>query len=180
MPLKDSLKALTHLVDTSILVRIILALWLISSLFTFTMLHRIDSIIHDKMYDYGLQFNLSWANPYWTAHRLIYVFLAIPLALSVAVLSHDLYIWKSNNKKQTSKPRPESAETQNIRISCPSCKRVFSRPLVLLQYPNGKAKLVNACPYCSAILKGVDQKEHVETRVLENRASECAGNHRKR
>jgi hypothetical protein len=37
-------------------------------------------------------------------------------------------------------------------ISCPSCKRVFSRPLVMLDFSAGKTRLVNVCPYCNHVL----------------------------
>jgi len=131
-------------------------------------LNKIDWIVHKQLYDFGLQFSIVWASPYWIAFRLIHVFLAIPLALSVAVLSFDFWRWKSNNKKRASRRRHKSAESQSILISCPSCKKVFSKPLVMLDYPAGKARLVNVCPYCNAVLEDINEEEnHVETRVLE-------------
>lgn len=44
-------------------------------------------------------------------------------------------------------------------ISCPSCKRVFSRPLVMLDFSAGKTRLVNVCPYCNHVL-GEAEAEH--------------------
>jgi DNA-directed RNA polymerase subunit RPC12/RpoP len=44
-------------------------------------------------------------------------------------------------------------------ITCPSCGKVFSRPLVMLNYENGKKKLVNVCPYCSYTLGNAENKQ---------------------
>ena len=31
---------------------------------------QIDSIVHQKLYSYGLQFSYDWATPYWTANGI--------------------------------------------------------------------------------------------------------------
>ena len=33
----------------------------------------IDLIIHQQLYNYGLQFDYNWANPYWLASKLSFV-----------------------------------------------------------------------------------------------------------
>ena len=35
----------------------------------------------------------------------------------------------------------------------PQLQKVFGRPLVMLNFENGKNKLVNVCPYCSYLLE---------------------------
>ncbi len=55
---------------------------------------------------------------------------------------------------------PKAKDGNNIlTISCPSCKKAFSRPLVMLDFSGGLTKLVNICPYCNHIL-GVAEAEH--------------------
>lgn len=44
-------------------------------------------------------------------------------------------------------------------ISCPNCKRVFGKPLVMLDFSGGKTRLVNVCPYCNHVLGDADEKE---------------------
>lgn len=175
MTLRHLFEALTDLVETSRFVRGVLVIWLASSFLVLFMLSRIDWIVHNELYDFGLQFSLDWANPYWVALRLIHVFLAIPLALSFIILGFDFWRWKSKSKKHLSKRVSELGKVQPLKgnsmvISCPSCRRVFSKPLVLLDFTTGKARLVNACPYCNALLGDARENEHekdIETGVLD-------------
>jgi uncharacterized protein with PIN domain len=49
-------------------------------------------------------------------------------------------------------------------LSCPSCKKVFGRALVMLDFHNGKNQLVSVCPYCNHVLGNtVDEKSTNET-----------------
>jgi hypothetical protein len=41
-------------------------------------------------------------------------------------------------------------------VTCPNCKKVFGRPLVMLNFEDGKNSLVNVCPYCSHVLGNAD------------------------
>jgi len=152
MTLKDVL-------ENSSFVRIVLVLWLVSSFFVLFLLGRIDSFVHGELYDFGLQFSYVWATPYWALLRLVYVCLAVPSVLSVAALGLD--VWrKIKSKKPVSRRsmvRPVGVKAQPLKgnsmlISCPSCKRTFGKPLVMLDFSSGKAKLVNVCPYCNVKL----------------------------
>lgn len=67
------------------------------------------------------------------------------------------------------KPRVNSGGTlgnseygNGMIISCPKCKKVFSRPLVMLDFGGGKPKLVNVCPYCNQALGSTDEKQSIE------------------
>jgi hypothetical protein len=44
--------------------------------------------------------------------------------------------------------QPTSKQETGLAISCPNCTRVFSRPLLVLDFSSGKAQLINVCPYC--------------------------------
>ena len=49
---------------------------------------RQDEIVHQDLYNYGLQFNDSWAYPYWTAIRLIF---AMSWLSIIATISFQVY-----------------------------------------------------------------------------------------
>lgn len=79
--------------------------------------------------------------------------------------------------RDSEKPRLEVGTNVNsgeygngMIISCPKCKKVFSRPLVMLDFGGGKPKLVNVCPYCNQALGSTDEKQGIEFGVnLENK-----------
>jgi len=50
-------------------------------------------------------------------------------------------------------------------ISCPSCKRVFGRPLVMLDFTGGRTRLVNVCPYCNLTLGEAEEHRNVDESV---------------
>jgi len=58
-------------------------------------------------------------------------------------------------------------------VSCPGCKKVFSKPLVMLDFSGGKTRLVNVCPYCNRVLGDVDagekERDGVRVRDLEEK-----------
>jgi len=146
------------MLENSSFVRVVLVLWLTSSFFVLFLLGRIDWIIHDDLYDFGLQFSLDWATPYWALSRLIYICLAVPSILSAIVLGLDF--WKKfRSKKRVSVSVGKRAGVKfqwskgnSLIISCPSCKKTFGKPLVMLDFSSGKSGLVNTCPYCNARL----------------------------
>jgi uncharacterized Zn-finger protein len=172
------------------LVRIILFVWLVSSAFIAYFLRRVDWIVHTQLYSFGLKFSLDWAQNYWSFFSAIYVFLAVPVVLSAIYLGLDiLSLVKSRKAHVEGKPaqaaKPVRAaepvettkpvETNHMLISCPHCKRVFSRPLVMLDFAGGKTRLVNVCPYCNHTL----DLERGEAENRESNAVEFAGKGRK-
>lgn len=50
----------------------VLILMAFASLVTMIAAFQLDIIVHQDLYNYGLQFSDSWAYPYWTAIRLIF------------------------------------------------------------------------------------------------------------
>jgi len=133
--------------------RAVLVLWLITSAFIVFWLREIDWIVHHDLYGFGLQFSLVWASPYWATVRAIYVCLTISLILSSGVLVLD--IWKRFKNKG---PMDVQGKEGSVPVSCPSCKRGFSKALVMLDLSSGEPKLVNVCPYCNAVLRSADEK----------------------
>jgi uncharacterized Zn-finger protein len=154
------------LLNNSWLARVILVLWLVSAVFVLFLLGRIDWVVHNELYGYGLQFSLDWAVGYWSVLRSIQLFLAVPIAFSVVYLVLEVWAFVRDRRsvppvverKPVAPVKPlkrsfNAVEGQNhMLVSCPKCRRVFGKPLVMLDFSGGKTKLVNVCPYCNHVL----------------------------
>ncbi|MEM3874110.1 MAG: hypothetical protein QXU45_03145 [Candidatus Bathyarchaeia archaeon] len=168
------------MLDNGWFVRVVLVLWLVSAVFVVFLLGRLDWVVHHELYDFGLQFSLEWALGYWATVRMIYVFLATPIFLSATyfVLEVWRFVKEGHDRGMLAKaPSPAEpvkaqqkatvAEQNHMLISCPKCKRVFSKPLVMLDFSGGKTKLVNVCPYCNNIL-GCAEEEDADKKEEKN------------
>ncbi len=58
----------------------------------FYSLTLMDDIVHGSLYDYGLQFSLNWANPYWTTLRIVQVLLGVTAAVTVVNAVYNYWI----------------------------------------------------------------------------------------
>jgi uncharacterized Zn-finger protein len=145
------------------------------------LLNNIDSIVHGDLYNYGLQMSTDWASPYWTYLRLNYVLLGVPIGLSLFAIGTGFIGKNKRVVASVAKPQPKpqrffsrqpkqkvekiskikTAPRENgaMIISCPNCKKVFSRPLVMLNFEGGKTKLVNVCPYCNHVLGSAEKEK---------------------
>jgi len=192
-------------------------------------INQVDSIIHVQLYQYGLEFNPDWANPYWNYAKIMNIGLAATIGVSAVILllgfirpkpklEEPIMKQERNEPKQPtlrvqaqpvietppkqqtpqgepqsqpapqlqpkpqpkpqvqesqSKPQPAPQETvqeQKPKTSkqpkgnakaantCPSCKKAFTQPLVMLDFEGGKSKLVNVCPYCNQVLGDAEGK----------------------
>lgn len=149
-------------------VKIVLIACLISNIFVLYFLLRIDYIVHNQLYSYGLHFSLDWAASYWAFLNVIFAFLAVPIILSVAYFGLEVLRFIKRGKvvqqasvEATDKPAVKSVkteETNHMLVNCPKCRRVFSKPLVMLDFTDGKTKLVNVCPYCNHVLGCAEMK----------------------
>jgi uncharacterized Zn-finger protein len=151
--------------------RIVLLIWLVSSALVMFSQKIIDAIVNVTLYGYGLQFSDKWAIPYWTYARLLYATQFICIALSAVALASG-FLKKGNSDKHVPKPegridKKAAARVEKngrtLLISCPSCKRACSKPLVMLDFSGGKAKLVNVCPYCNTVLGKAEEQSVTET-----------------
>lgn len=164
-------------------VRVILVLWLVSSAFVILLLGNIDWIVHNELYSYGLHFSLDWAVGYWATLRAIYVFLAVPIVLSIFYFGLEVWRFAKGGeivvKGKPIKPTSRSAkdvEQNHMLISCPKCGRVFSKPLVMLDFSSGKTRLVNVCPYCNHVLNLETETVKEDVRVAdldEKKVKDC-------
>jgi uncharacterized Zn-finger protein len=163
----------SRLLGTSVMVKVTLIIWLLSVVFVMVLVNKIDGIVHGELYDYGLQFSLNWAVSYWAFLRLLYVCLAVPSVLSIVVLGSDLVKRFRNSQNASAngvKPsnyRVQTAKENSMIINCPNCQKMFSKPLTMLDFGTGKAKLVSVCPYCSHVLGRADEKKPDNIQVLE-------------
>ncbi len=164
--------------------KFVITLWLISVGFVLILLVRIDNIIHGDLYNFGLQYDFTWAGPYWVIFRLIYVCMVIPAALSVIALISNIRIKRGKTKstKEISgslvKPgrkqvnfKVSQDKNGSMLINCHSCERKFRKPLVMLDFSNGKGELINVCPYCNVRIGNEGKGEpdsKIKTRVKES------------
>jgi len=149
--------------DHSWLMRLVIAMWVVSSIFVMLLLNRIDGIVHGTLYNYGLQFNFEWATPFWSFERFIYICLGAPLFSSGIAIIYDFWITRKRDARvpqivtKTNNGKVKPLKENTMVISCPKCKKVFGKPLNMLDFSGGKTRLVNVCPYCNYILGDAQQ-----------------------
>jgi uncharacterized Zn-finger protein len=153
--------------------RIALITSIISAIAVYFLLTRIDLIVHGQLYYFGLRFDAAWGDAYRILMWVIYACLVLPMVLSSVMLVAS-FTRKETQKELPKIPEKKSESVQKVDqtaklqiagreelkttenghgntmvISCPNCQRVFSRPLVMLDFAGGTPKLVNVCPYCN-------------------------------
>jgi hypothetical protein len=155
--------------------RLVMISWIICAVLILVIFKNMELIVHGQLYSYGLVFSSDWADPYRIFTWLLFLCLGLPMALSgVALVSSFFKVDEVPNKEKLvpqrqEQPRgvvkvespkiikeaPVKAENGNGNgsgISCPNCKRVFARALVMLDFRGGKNRMVSVCPYCNAFL----------------------------
>jgi hypothetical protein len=163
--------------------RLAIAVSIISSAVSAFLLVKLNGIVHGQLYNFGLQFSIAWASPYWDTERLIYACLAISPVLSGLVLAHNFLKLKKSKvpvaRRIETKPivgerKPAAVQApvktatvdNSMLITCPKCRKVFGRPLNMLDFSKGPAQLVNVCPYCNYILGSASEEDSDSTRVI--------------
>jgi hypothetical protein len=148
------------------------------------LLLKLNGIVHGALYNFGLQFNLAWASPYWDTERLIYVCLAIPPLLNGLILVSG-FLKSARSKvpvvrrveatpsvnqprvaRENSVSQAQVVKENGTMISCPKCRKVFGRPLSMLDFSKGTTRLVNVCPYCNHVLDDSVKDDSDDTRVI--------------
>jgi len=146
--------------------RIVLLAWIGSSSLVFFSQKTIDVIVNKTLYDYGLKFSEAWHQPYWTYANILYYSQYACIMLSCVALVTS-FLSRDKVPKEAKKVREEAAKNvfaredangRGILIACSSCKKNFAKPLVMLDFSQGKAKLVNVCPYCNAVLGSAEKQ----------------------
>ena len=157
--------------------RLVLISWIICAVAILIVFKNMELIVHGQLYYYGLVFSPDWADAYRIFTWLIFLCLGLPMALSgLALVSSFLKVDKVPEQKNIGPQRlrpPQGVakvESQQIvrevpkrvengdgggnsgGISCPRCKKVFCRALVMLDFHGGKNQLISVCPYCNYVL----------------------------
>jgi len=154
--------------------RIVLLVWIACSVLVFFSQKSIDAIVNGTLYNYHLTFDEAWYQPYSTYTNVLYYSQYACMALSGVALATG-FLKKDGVPKERPKIKEEPVKTapvreetngRNIVISCSTCKRYVSKPLVMLDFSEGKAKLVNVCPYCNAVL-GSAQKQRDQDVIVD-------------
>jgi uncharacterized protein with PIN domain len=165
---------LNQLIANPWISRIILIVSIISTAAVLLLYSRIDSLVNVSLYNYSLQFNPNWYNPYQSTTQLINVCLGAVLALNVVALGLSLFgkvtkvsentsIEHKSLKVQETKQQDFTLKEKTIdkpvsasANTCLNCSKTFTRPLVTLNFVNGKPKMMNTCPYCNAPIENVN------------------------
>jgi len=153
----------------------VLLVWIASAAIGIYLLTRFDTLIHSQLYNYGLDFDHAWADTYYFYTQLMYIALTVPIALSILSIAAGFKRQTNKNpepvpklKPTLTQPQPQPPVHQELKAKvkennsgtcCPSCKKVFGRPLVMLNFEDGKNRLVNVCPYCNHVLENTENKQ---------------------
>jgi hypothetical protein len=159
--------------------RLVLIAWIICGVSILVVFKNMELIVHGQLYNYGLVFSADWADAYRVLTWLIFVFLGLPMALSGLALASSFLKAEQAPKREhvvpqragpprgitKVEPRKPVAEAPRkvemprrldngncVGISCPQCKKVFGRALVMLDFRSGSNRMVSVCPYCNHVL----------------------------
>jgi hypothetical protein len=174
--------------------RLVMISWIICAVAILVIFKNMELIVHGQLYYYGLIFSPDWADAYRVLTWLIFLCLGLPMALSgIALASSFLKLEKvpkrenivpqkagpprgivkvesrqPHQTQETAREAPRRVDNGNcVGISCPECKKVFGRALVMLDFRSGSNRMVSVCPYCNSVLgytseeKGKDESFYV-------------------
>jgi len=162
--------------DGKSVLRLIIVFSFFSSAFGLFLLYKLDYLVHGDLYNYGLQFSYNWILPMWTFERLLGFCFILPVVFGAGALVWDFRrsrkckLVVKHVKPVEQKPQVAPLQVNNngvkaqalrensMVISCPSCKKMFGKPLVMLDFSGKEARLVNVCPYCNRILGNAKEK----------------------
>jgi hypothetical protein len=165
---------LTRMLNGKWFTRLVMISWIICAVLILVIFKNMELIVHGQLYSYGLVFSSNWADPFRIFTWLLFLCLGLPMALSGVALVSSFFKVEEVPKKENLVPQRQepprgvvkvespkiikevpvnSNGNSNVSgISCPSCKRVFARALVMLDFRGGKNRMVSVCPYCNTIL----------------------------
>jgi uncharacterized protein with PIN domain len=177
--------------------RLVMISWIICAIAIFVLFKNMELIVHGQLYYYGLVLSPDWADPYRIYTWLIYICLGLPTALSgIALISSFLKVEKVPEKRnivpQRTRPpqgnvkleprppvreAPRRVESCNSGvngdgITCPQCKKVFGRALVMLDFRSGKNRMVSVCPYCNHVLGYTSEERSTNEKIYVARPDE--------
>jgi len=75
----------------------------------------------------------------------------------------------SSEKKEPAAVSKRDSEGDSKSISCPKCNKVFSIPLLSLDFSSGKTKMVRSCPHCYSPLASSEDDKTAHTKITDDR-----------
>jgi hypothetical protein len=177
--------------------RMVLVSWIVCAASIIVVFKNMELIVHGQLYDYGLVFNAAWADGFRVLTWMIFIFAGVPMALGGIALAssflnneglperEERVPQRAGPPRGIAKPAQQASATRKplqaqqpvrridngncVGISCPECKKVFGKALVMLDFRSGSNRMVSVCPYCNAVLgytseeKSNDDSFHVAT-----------------
>ena len=77
-------------------------------------LFQIDAIVHQNLYQYGLQFSSTWAIPYWNALTTVFVAAWTTIVAAVGLQLYTMVRRPSKNAPQESPAEPKQEKRWNV------------------------------------------------------------------
>ena len=107
------------------------------------LLMSVDQIVHQTLYQFGLEFSYDWANRYWMLLRISLVLLGLMAA--AASMNLTFTFWQRLRKPGSRTTKAETASTAHTPslFQCRSCGRAF-------RY--ARRVHINICPFCNTTL----------------------------
>jgi hypothetical protein len=181
---------LKHMLNGKWFTRLVMISWIICAVLILVIFKNMELIVHGQLYSYGLVFSSDWADPFRIFTWLLFLCLGLPMALSGVALVSSFFKIAEVPKKENLVPQrqepprgvvkvespsvvkeaPRLVENSNSGVnvsgmSCPNCRRVFGRALVMLDFRGGKNRMVSVCPYCNTVLGYTSQEKTSEEKV---------------
>jgi hypothetical protein len=173
---------LNRLTENPWLSRILLIVSLATTGVVLFLYSRIDSLVNETLYNYSLQFSSKWYSPYQSTTQLINVCLGAVLVLNAVTIGLSLFKKTSKGSENISSVEHNNLKVQNPKQQestinektldkpttttnsniCMNCDKTFTRPLVTLNFVNGKPKMMNTCPYCNSPIENVNNEKTSE------------------
>ncbi len=157
---------------------LILVLVAFSSLVTMFALTRIDNMIKQDLYSYGLRFSYAWAMPYWTLTSLVFVMGWINIIMAC---TFQFYVFlygrkreEAKSQEKASKPEttPPSIEVQLIEAEEEEVKK--PEPLRMKPSETVEAEIEETMALPMEVELGVQDEEEAQMPTEESGEAEPA------
>ena len=79
----------------------VLVLMATASLVVMIAAFRLDMIVHQDLYSYGLQFSNGWALPYWDAIRLVFAMAWLNIIVAIAFQVYRIRSMRETEKQSS-------------------------------------------------------------------------------
>jgi len=90
----------------------VLVVCIVCALVSTYLMLRLDTLIHVRLYDFGLQFDRAWADVYYFYAYAIYAALALPIALSLLTIAIGIKIMFTKTPEPVQKMEAVAVQSQ--------------------------------------------------------------------